>query len=398
MKKIIKRTPISVLVFTLMLILLFPNFASAASEIKEINYVTYAEKVITSLYENKDLGANNALGADITPNLSIYLEDKVKTNQYATKLNKTYKTNYKINITLLEEKTLIDKIFLKFNVQTYFNYVDLPNIDSGRGEVVEVIIDSDNYKIIDIYNQNDYYDSFVRGESIDIIKENSNIVALSKSDTIKKKQIELKNTINKTYEEEMNSTLENPPPISRASSSLNKNAIASYARNNYYKTNPASGNGVVPYYDFSQISGNYDCTNFVSHALLAGGATVYDTGNSGISSTGWYYRNTSNRSSSWSGVVNLHNFLIGNITKGPWGVSNSYSTRIGDFANGDIIQFNNGSIWRHSTIVTGYYTMDDRQGALVTGRSASGAYNNNEKAADIYAGYAKRTISVFGNY
>ena len=33
--------------------------------------------------------------------------------------------------------------------------------------------------------------------------------------------------------------------------------------------------------------------------------------------------------------------------------------------------------------------MDDRVGALVTGRSAYGSYNNNQKASDVYAGNAK---------
>ncbi|WP_281170123.1 amidase domain-containing protein [Paenibacillus pinihumi] len=74
------------------------------------------------------------------------------------------------------------------------------------------------------------------------------------------------------------------------------------------------------------MSGNWDCTNFVSHALLAGGAVVYDTNGTGISSTGWYYRRLSNRSSSFSGVPNLHNFLVNNTTKGPARTSINYTT------------------------------------------------------------------------
>ena len=71
-------------------------------------------------------------------------------------------------------------------------------------------------------------------------------------------------------------------------SSLVSADVVSYARNNFDKPQPNSGDGIVPYYDFSDIPGNWDCTNFVSHALLAGGANVYDTGGNGISSTGWY--------------------------------------------------------------------------------------------------------------
>ncbi len=59
---------------------------------------------------------------------------------------------------------------------------------------------------------------------------------------------------------------------------------------------------------------------------LAGGARVCDTGNSEISSKGCYFRTTSNRSSSWSGILNLHTFLTTNTIKGPFGVSNPFST------------------------------------------------------------------------
>ena len=54
---------------------------------------------------------------------------------------------------------------------------------------------------------------------------------------------------------------------------LDTNAMASYAYNNAAKASPSSGDGVTPYYDFSLITGNYDCTNFISHCLLAGGAS-----------------------------------------------------------------------------------------------------------------------------
>lgn len=72
----------------------------------------------------------------------------------------------------------------------------------------------------------------------------------------------------------------------------------------------------MPYYDFSKIKNNYDCTNFVSHALLAGGAKPYKpSGATGIIGTGWYYTNLDNRSSSWSGVSYLYSFLTSNRKK-----------------------------------------------------------------------------------
>ena len=54
---------------------------------------------------------------------------------------------------------------------------------------------------------------------------------------------------------------------------LDTNAMSSYAYDNASKVSPSSGDGITPYYDFSLITGNYDCTNFISHCLLAGGAS-----------------------------------------------------------------------------------------------------------------------------
>ena len=144
----------------------------------------------------------------------------------------------------------------------------------------------------------------------------------------------------------------------------------------------------------------------MSHALLAGGAIVYDTGGSGISSTGWYYPNLSNRSSSWSGVTHLYSFLVNNTTKGPAGTSIDYRTfnwyGTHPYEQGDILQFYSTSYgdWRHSTIITEFYETNQVNvvGALVTGRSAAGSYNNNQKAEEIYPGQAKRVIKLKGYY
>lgn len=117
-------------------------------------------------------------------------------------------------------------------------------------------------------------------------------------------------------------------------------------------------NLIKTYYDFSSITNNYDCTNLISHAMLAGGAAIYDTGKGGISSTGRYYRNINNRSSSWSGVTSIYSFLISNSTKGPAGKYVPYSTihlpstRVFPYNAGDIMQFYSTSYgnWRHTTI------------------------------------------------
>ena len=116
----------------------------------------------------------------------------------------------------------------------------------------------------------------------------------------------------------------------------------------------------------------------------------------------------SNRSSSWSGVPNLHDFLVNNKTKGPAGSSITYRTF--DFFTSnhpyevrDILHpYLSGSYnnWRHSTIITEFYETSQINvvGALVTGRSGVGSYNNNQKAEAIYPGEAKRVIRLSGYY
>lgn len=95
------------------------------------------------------------------------------------------------------------------------------------------------------------------------------------------------------------------------------------------------------YMDFSRYGG--DCTNFISQCIYAGCNTmnpkpVY----------GWYYYDGYNRSASWTGVVYLYNFLIGNEGTGPF----AKEIPLGDLVPGDIIQLSfNGMVFGHSLIV-----------------------------------------------
>ena len=187
----------------------------------------------------------------------------------------------------------------------------------------------EGFTLTDWYMPYQYYDEFVRG-----VVDNSSQLFLNSTSADSKffrLQEELHDNVVKNLfstdqlapEQETDSAEESThetPSVYATLRSLNKKKIVTWARNNMV-VNPKSGNGVVPYYDFSKINNAWDCTNFVSHALLAGRAVVYDTGGTGISSTGWYYRRTSNRFSSWTGVPNLHAFLTSNRTKGPAGTS-----------------------------------------------------------------------------
>lgn len=68
------------------------------------------------------------------------------------------------------------------------------------------------------------------------------------------------------------------------------------------------------------------------------------------------------------------------------------------FKKGDVLQFHNGSTWRHSTIITKLYTLSyngrSSYGAMVTGRTAPGVFNDNTKAPLIYGSNAKRVLRL----
>lgn len=348
--------------------------------------------------------------------MSNYLEKKIKTKRYVVKAVKAQKENYNLKFNLLSSEVIDEGVLLTIGTEASFNYVGM-QVQSGFGEISKMLFNftDEGYILTDWFMPYDYYDEYTRGQ----VNNLNDINIKLGSPRIATKQAEIDDKLNAYYSIEREVPAEINSINGDSSSAqnittnatitpLNKSAIATYAINNKALTTPASGGSNVPYYDFSQLIGNWDCTNFVSHALLAGGATVYDTNGSGISSTGWYYRNLSNRSSSWSGVINLHDFLISNNTKGPKGTSTSYTTfnpnNVYPYEVGDILQFyQSGSFnnWRHSTIITGYYNTSSSSvvlGALVAGRTSPGVYNNNQKASEIYPGENKRVIKLIGNY
>jgi hypothetical protein len=421
-KTLIQRMPLAVLVIFYCLL---TTSYTPMTDVIDVNanttkqYVEIAKNLITDFYKNKDLGMENDLSQYIgNEGLLSYLTDKYKTHQQMCERISMKKINYTLKLELLEEKTKNSKCYLKFAVIAKYNYANLPNEDSGFGEVVEVLLKELNgkYLAIDYYTRYNYYDSAVRGEDCDVVKALDDNRDLEKnnelqSDKIKEKQLQLRNGIDKSHDGLFKQPTQQQTNYSTFAtlntlSPLSKPDIVAYARTNYNLSSPNSGNNVVNYYDFSQLPGNYDCTNFVSHALLAGGATVYNTGRQGISPTGWYYTNLGNRSSSWSGVQNLYNFLTTNTTRGPAATSFDYyifDQRYGQpYSQGDILQFYQNSIstWRHSAIVTGFYLSSERYlyGAMVTGRSEVGSYNNNDPAELINPGAPKRIVKLLGNY
>lgn len=114
-----------------------------------------------------------------------------------------------------------------------------------------------------------------------------------------------------------------------------RTAAVAYARRWALGRNPA-------YYDFEKIGG--DCTNFASQCIYAGSQVMNFT-----PITGWYYRSSSDRTASWSGVQYLYQFLINNRSVGPYARVVSQN----EVEPGDIVQMgtSDGHFY-HSPVIT----------------------------------------------
>ena len=85
----------------------------------------------------------------------------------------------------------------------------------------------------------------------------------------------------------------------------NRQWVVNYARVWAYSRNPR-------FYDFSDLGG--DCTNFASQCIFAGAGVMNYT-----PEVGWFYIDANDRSPSWTGVEFLYDFLVNNLSVGPYG-------------------------------------------------------------------------------
>lgn len=401
----------TILPLILILCMVSGTFAFADSDYKKtdspvINTDTLASDISTTVsnyYYSKDISGTFNEDPSFTTDIASYLANKVETQQHVTDLYDTNKENYDIDVTLINH--IIDAnsniASFEFQVLTTFNYIGC-DFDTTVSEVVEVKFDLTTNKIIDLYTPMDYYDEFVRSEDNSISKSSNGGKETNPefdlTPSVIEKQEQLNQNINSRYNAIASEEIANASIITTRASSLNNTAIVNWARSNYNKNQPSPGKSSVPYFDFSEISGAYDCTNFVSHAVLAGGAKINDTGGSGISSTGWYYRNINNRSSSWSGVDQFYNYMTTNTKANTaYGTTYVYSHNGGMWNLGSVMQFDfdgkNG--YNHSTIITKRTSSDGRYYAYVTGRTGDNNYNNNKSADEMSPGYNPRVINVY---
>lgn len=116
----------------------------------------------------------------------------------------------------------------------------------------------------------------------------------------------------------------------------NRAAAVSYAEKWALRRNP-------DYLDFNGLGG--DCTNFISQCVYAGSGVMNYT-----PTYGWFYRTSSDRTASWTGVEFFYNFIVGNKGLGPY----AREVPIEEIALGDVIQLGDENYhFYHSLLVTG---------------------------------------------
>lgn len=127
-----------------------------------------------------------------------------------------------------------------------------------------------------------------------------------------------------------------------------------------------------------------DCTTFISQCIRNSGAAM-DSGGS----YQWYYYGPypPNRSYSWTGVVELWNYLINNTWTGPAGVG-AWTDGV---EPGDLVQLDFGAGWQHCPMVVNK-SSNDISGIYVAAHTDN-CYN---RPVSAWAGAAARFVHITG--
>lgn len=280
------------------------NISEETNEISEVSEkeklfseeLDFAKKAVVKFYKNKDLGENNELDSYFSKDVLKLINYKVMYNNYKDKELDIYYSKYNVVVKPVETGKWIKKgNSFSFNLQviTKFHYPQ-SDVESENSVVLEFTVTKDrDGKLIITRCYQGLYSEVDELKYYNLLSKNADVDKwLSSNFEESKKYIEKsKNDREEDYRQYKSEKGCKDESVERYSS-FDRQYITDWARNNFYKRYPSSSSSYVPYYDFSTISDSYDCTNFVSHALLAGGFSMNDYGYSGIQgSNQWYFRN-----------------------------------------------------------------------------------------------------------
>jgi len=358
---------------------------------------SFVRDYYTAIYDKGDRDFLSSIKSD---NLLDYLTTKIEWLS-STSVDKE---NIIISTELVEQEIIQSTIKLCLDVKLSFNYVG-NTTESGFERCVQIVLSNNNEpQILDVII-NDNVDDFFRDEA-NIMSatydhsywsdDTSSLTVVS--DILNVAEAEIANTYAmeggfSQLAQSTESDIELTASTSSKITETQRNNIVKYALANCNVKSPASGNSALisDYFDLSQFDGNYDCTNFTSHCLLAGGAKFNET-----KGTGWYYKSLSDRTTSWASVSFFYNFISTNTGDGPQAEINSLSVYCPmnqmTCDLGDIIQIDIGEdgIYDHNVVVTGFYNYNSySNNAMVSGRSGSDSglqkwYVKNEVYVEAY--------------
>lgn len=291
-----------------------------------------------------------------------------------------------------------------FNVMSAvtFNYVEA-DFDSGFTAGNQIMVEKGGEcKILDVMIGGGVNDSLLGREKLDL-----NNCYWEREEVTKEAVAEVCDYIDEVIEEEKiqaaAAVYDEPETYSvnaftSSVTTSQRNSMVAYANANVRILSPEENGGVVgqeispvsgdpkqvpEYFDFSKVSSeSFDCTNFTSHCLLAGGGHMLKNK--------WYFELFSDgkgfiNTFSWSGVNAFYDYVISNTGVGPRAVAEEYKTyseyyklsstdrKLVNCAIGDIIQidYTGDGAYDHNVIVVGSVKKDGRYWPAVTGRSGS---------------------------
>lgn len=258
-------------------------FVSAYSIENNMNFEALAKEIAETHLSAFD----NGIAAGYYPNASDELNVLLSAKESFSN-NMIKKNNYEITSSVLETKVIDDVTYFKISVQASWQY-DRADFKSGHGTSIDILIDNKSGKVIDLYeNFLSSFDVAVRGDNMDICDKKNRLTAETANSSAEKYSLSLEKSaaeIQKSIEEDKARAKKRKSKSKASCSWIDHYTAAAWAKANHYKPQPASGH-------FSQISGAWNCTNFVSHSLLIENARIYDKGNH---LTGCYYKTTAHK-------------------------------------------------------------------------------------------------------
>ena len=108
-----------------------------------------------------DIGLDSGSYSSVDDLLKTYLSDKEDAVESTVP-----KFNYNLDISVKDYQDKDTVIYLQLGLKASWNYVD--DIDSGYGKLIEVLVNKEDGKIIDVYDRTNPFDIAVRGDTLDL--------------------------------------------------------------------------------------------------------------------------------------------------------------------------------------------------------------------------------------